>query len=64
MEKGLLRTVVLIFVGVIAAIITINILRGILAALMPLLILGAIGYGIYRITRPKSISGGRGGILP
>ena len=64
MEKGLLRTVVTIFFGIIIALLAINILKGILASVMPLLILGGVIYVVYRFSRAKSISGVRGGILP
>ncbi len=64
MENGILRTVVLVILGIICAMVVINIVKGLLGMLMPLMILGAVGYGVYRLTRPKGIHGGRGGILP
>ncbi len=64
MEKGLLRTVVTIIFLVIVALLAINIIKSFLGLMIPILILGGVGYMVYRFSRSKSISGGRGGILP
>ena len=64
MEKGLLRTVVTVIFGIILALLAINLLNRILGLVMPLLILGGVVYVVYRFSRAKSITGGRGGILP
>lgn len=61
---NLLKVVVLGFLGVIAGLLIFNILKNIVGLLLPFVILGAVGYGIYKLTRPNSLGGGRGGILP
>ena len=57
MEKSLLRTAATVIVLAIVGLWAFNVLTGILARLMPLLILAGIGYVVYRVATPKSISG-------
>lgn len=64
MEKGILRVVVTVILAIIVVMAILNFVQSILGLIMPLLVIGAVGYGLYRLTRPKSIHGGRGRFLP
>ena len=63
MRKSLLSTVATVIVLVILGLMAFNFLTGILSRLMPLLVLAGIGYVVYRVAAPKSLSGNHRRIL-
>ena len=63
MRKSLLSTVATVIVLVILGLMAFNFLTGILSRLMPLLVLVGIGYVVYRVAVPKSLSGNHRRIL-
>lgn len=58
-----MRTLAILVLAIIGAIIALKIVTGLLAIalhfVIPVLVLGAIGYGIYALSSPKGLSGGR-----
>ncbi|MBN8691284.1 MAG: hypothetical protein J0L72_10940 [Armatimonadetes bacterium] len=58
---NLLKIVVIGFLGIIGAMVAIQLVKGLIGLLMPLLVIGAAGYVVYRLVKPKSSLGGRGG---
>lgn len=59
-----LKTVIYVILAIVACLTVLKILNGLLSLLVPIAIIGGGLYIAYKIFGPKSIGGGRGGILP
>lgn len=62
--SNLLKIVAVIILAFIAVTVVTTMVQAIWKLVFPLLIIGTVGYIVYRVVTPKSIGGRRGGILP